>query len=77
LAVIPAAPAPRTFHGDPCVGDCSEREAGWDWAEEHNITDPDECGGNSESFLEGCRAYAEDYEEPERAELETREVGLY
>jgi hypothetical protein len=24
------------------------------------ITDPDDCGGNSQSFVEGCQAYAEE-----------------
>lgn len=49
-----------TFHGYPCRIDCSGHEAGYEWAEERGITDPDDCGGNSESFIEGCRAYAGD-----------------
>lgn len=47
-----------TFHGYLCRVDCSGHEAGYEWAEENGITDPDDCGGNSESFIEGCRAYA-------------------
>jgi hypothetical protein len=50
------------FHGYTCTEDCSGHEAGYAWAEEHDITDPDQCGGNSESFIEGCRAYAEENE---------------
>src|SRR5436853_2639709 len=48
------APEPLTFHGYVCTVDCSGHEAGYEWAEEHDITDPDDCGGNSESFIEGC-----------------------
>jgi hypothetical protein len=46
-----------TFHGEPCTVDCSGHQAGYDWAEEHDIVDEDNCGGNSESFIEGCKAY--------------------
>jgi hypothetical protein len=49
-----------TFMGYECTEDCSGHEAGYGWAEENEITDPDDCGGNSESFEEGCRAYAEE-----------------
>lgn len=41
-----------------CTGDCSGHEAGYEWASEKGITDPSECGGKSESFIEGCEAYA-------------------
>jgi len=53
-------PSGQTFHGYDCTEDCSGHEAGYDWAEEKGITDPDDCGGNSNSFIEGCRAYAEE-----------------
>jgi hypothetical protein len=49
-----------TFMGYECTEDCSGHEAGYEWAEENEITDPDDCGGNSDSFEEGCRAYAEE-----------------
>lgn len=49
-----------TFHGYDCTEDCSGHEAGYAWAEENYITDPDNCGGNSQSFIEGCIAYAEE-----------------
>ena len=48
------------FKGLPCTVDCSGHEAGYDWASEKGITDPDDCGGNSNSFIEGCRSYAEE-----------------
>ncbi|HEV7702195.1 MAG TPA: hypothetical protein VGO63_02000 [Candidatus Paceibacterota bacterium] len=49
--------ATKTFYGYDCKGDCSGHEAGYKWAENKNITDEDECGGNSNSFKEGCKAY--------------------
>lgn len=50
----------ETFHGHGCTDDCSGHEAGYKWAEEKGITDPDDCGGKSRSFIEGCHAWAED-----------------
>jgi len=41
-----------------CTDDCSGHDAGYEWASDHGITDPDDCGGNSDSFIEGCQAYA-------------------
>ncbi|MDE4918312.1 hypothetical protein [Cupriavidus metallidurans] len=51
---------PLQFNGYLCTQDCSGHEAGYDWAEENGITDPDDCGGKSQSFIEGCQAYAEE-----------------
>lgn len=48
-----------TFAGQGCTQDCSGHDAGYAWAEDKGITDPDDCGGKSWSFIEGCRAYAE------------------
>lgn len=48
------------FMGNPCTEDCSGHEAGYSWAEEKGIDDPDDCGGNSQSFIEGCQSYAEE-----------------
>lgn len=50
------------FNGYRCTVDCSGHEAGYDWAEDHGITDAEDCDGNSESFIEGCRSYAEEQE---------------
>ena len=49
-----------TFMGYQCTVDCPGHEAGYEWAEENGIDDPYDCGGNSESFIEGCQAYAEE-----------------
>ena len=49
-----------TFHGYACSTDCSGHKAGYAWAERKGITSPDDCGGKSQSFIEGCKAYAED-----------------
>ena len=51
-----------SFAGKGCTQDCSGHEAGYAWAEEKGITDPENCGGNSWSFIEGCQAYAEEHE---------------
>jgi hypothetical protein len=48
------------FRGDPCTIDCSGHEAGYAWAEDNGIDDPDDCDGNSESFIEGCKSYIEE-----------------
>ncbi|HEX4852751.1 hypothetical protein [Arenimonas sp.] len=42
-----------------CTDDCSGHEAGYAWAERNGIDDPDDCGGRSQSFIEGCWDYAE------------------
>ena len=52
--------SPLTFHGYTCTDDCSGHQAGYDWAEENSITDPDDCSGNSQSFIEGCQAYTDE-----------------
>jgi hypothetical protein len=43
-----------------CTSDCSGHDAGYEWAEEKGICDPEFDGGNSESFAEGVREYAYD-----------------
>lgn len=49
------------YFGDyPCTDDCSGHVAGYEWAREKGIADPDDCGGNSQSFIEGCMQYAEE-----------------
>lgn len=46
-----------------CTEDCSGHDAGFEWARENGVTDPSECGGNSQSFIEGCETYAESVQE--------------
>jgi hypothetical protein len=49
---------PITSDNWECTDDCSGHEAGYDWASDQGISDPDDCGGKSDSFIEGCEAYA-------------------
>ncbi|MDR1081255.1 MAG: hypothetical protein LBQ79_09935 [Deltaproteobacteria bacterium] len=57
----PATPAAAdTFFGYDCTDDCSGHEAGYDWAESSGVGDSDDCTGNSESFIEGCRAWLQE-----------------
>jgi hypothetical protein len=59
-------PAPRStaperrlsFGGYPCLRDCGEDQAGYRWASENHLTDPDDCTGKTGPFIEGCRVYA-------------------
>lgn len=61
-----------------CTGDCSGHEAGYDWASENGITDPYDCDGKSQSFIEGCEAYAnEQLEEQNSYEEEYYEDDYY
>lgn len=50
----------NSFGQYPCTYDCSGHEAGYQWAEKNGIDDPEDCDGNSMSFIEGCREYAEE-----------------
>lgn len=46
----------------------SGHSAGYEWAEENDV---DDCGGNSQSFIEGCEEYVsqkEEYQNPEDEE---------
>jgi hypothetical protein len=59
LPTISSADA-QTFHGYPCTVECSGHEAGFDWAEQNGITNSSDCGGNSNSFIDGCEAWADE-----------------
>lgn len=61
------------FHGYDCTQDCSGHEAGYRWAEEHDLTDEDDCDGKSESFIEGCKAYVQEQAHDEDTEGEPRD----
>ena len=50
--------SPLMYKGYPCTKDCSGHEAGYNWAQMYNITNPDDCGGNP-SFWEGCKSKTE------------------
>lgn len=45
---------------DNCTQDCSGHEAGFEWARENEIADESDCGGNSQSFYDGCVQFAEE-----------------
>ena len=49
---------PLLFHGYACGDDCSVHQSGYRWAADHAIANPAQCQGTSESFIEGCRAFA-------------------
>jgi len=51
--------------GEPygCTEDCSGHEAGAAWAADNDLRDPGDCGGRSQSFVEGCQAYTEALQE--------------
>ena len=49
---------PLLFHGYACGDDCSIHQSGYRWAADHAIANPAQCQGTSESFIEGCRAFA-------------------
>lgn len=36
----------------------AERMAGYNWAAQRQIGDPDDCVGRSQSFIQGCKEYA-------------------
>jgi hypothetical protein len=38
----------------------SGHQAGYNWAEQKDIDDADDCTGNSSSFIEGCQEYVEE-----------------
>lgn len=50
------------FSGYQCTDDCSGHNAGYDWAEEHGVTqeDVDNYSGNSNSFMEGMQSYVDE-----------------
>jgi len=49
---------PLLFHGYACGGDCTSHQEGYAWGSAHKIANPMDCRGTSETFIEGCRAYA-------------------
>jgi hypothetical protein len=48
-----------TFDGYECLDDCSGHQAGFDWAEQNQITDESSCSTPSNSFNEGCTSYVQ------------------
>lgn len=56
-----------------CTLDCSGHEAGFAWAQANDVSDALECGGTSQSFIEGCEAFVEDRQE--YADLQVQEAA--
>ena len=56
-----------------CTQDCSGHDAGFEWARDRGISDESECGGKSQSFIEGCEEYARQVQEREESEEEEEE----
>jgi hypothetical protein len=44
---------------DSCTDDCSGHDAGYEWARDNDVCDTEYDGGDSESFAEGVRSWAE------------------
>ena len=44
-----------------CTEDCSGHDAGWQWAQDNDVTDSYDCSGSG-SFEDGCQAYVEELE---------------
>ena len=49
---------PLLFHGYACGDDCASHQDGYSWASAHQISNPRDCRGTSETFIEGCLAFA-------------------
>ncbi|MER9213178.1 hypothetical protein NKI54_14000 [Mesorhizobium sp. M0663] len=58
--VMPSVSFAQTFNGYDCTQDCSGHQAGYDWAAGKGIESASDCGGNSNSFVEGCQSYVEE-----------------
>ncbi|RWQ60369.1 MAG: hypothetical protein EOS83_07345 [Mesorhizobium sp.] len=56
---VPSLCLAQTFNGYDCTQDCSGHQAGYDWAERKGVASASDCGGNSNSFIEGCQSYVE------------------
>ena len=45
-----------------CTEDCSGHDAGFQWAQDNDVTDSSECSGSG-SFEDGCAAYVEELDQ--------------
>ena len=50
------------YKGYPCTKDCSGHAAGDRWADDRDITDPNQCPYSNNSFWEGCLAHTDEQE---------------
>lgn len=58
-----------------CKQDCSGHQAGYDWAKKHGIDDEDDCAGNSQSFMEGCKRWVSEYQDYEQDQANSDNDG--
>ena len=49
---------PLVFHGYACMLECGQLQEGYAWASAHGVHNPADCRGTSETFIDGCRAFA-------------------
>jgi hypothetical protein len=57
-----------------CTSDCGGHDAGYSWAQDNGISSPDDCGGNSQSFTEGCEAYGREVQRRAKGEANEAEA---
>lgn len=48
---------PLVFHGYACTIECGQLQEGYAWASARQISNPADCRGTSETFIDGCRAF--------------------
>ena len=48
------------FGAYTCTEDCSGHWAGYNWAMDKNLSEPNKCDGTSQSFIEGCLTRVEE-----------------
>lgn len=59
LALLVGVTRAESFKGYECRKDCSGHRAGYEWAKKKGVTEPRQCTGKSQSFVEGCKAWAD------------------
>lgn len=63
-ATVAATPAysqqPRYFGGYPCTHQCRDHAAGFEFARQVRLKDPNQCAGPTQSYVQGCRVYSRD-----------------
>ncbi|PCI98749.1 MAG: hypothetical protein COB14_07580 [Alphaproteobacteria bacterium] len=63
LLIFAGVASATDFYGYYCTQDCSGHKAGYEWAKKKQIAERENCGGRSNSFIEGCYAWVEDMNE--------------
>ncbi|NBO19405.1 MAG: hypothetical protein EBV03_09305 [Proteobacteria bacterium] len=76
IFAMPLSANAKTFKGDECTKDCSGHKAGYAWAQKKGITSPDQCGGKSNSFTEGCRSWATEHQAPSETHSDDKKVSM-